>query len=238
MNVPHPSLGAGSREKILPTAARSLHAIEGSFKLKRTSLLSILAVVAAALLPLAAASQVAPAHKASNAEGGGSSFKYDAYIGLGYTSLSQVNGSRYGLLGAEFAVTRYWGKHLGLIADGAYYMHPLGSPVVANLTLSPSVDVVLFGPVLEAKLYGHTSIFVRGLLGAEHTGGTHQTPNVSLAGGVGIGMDYQLSRRLLLRAAGDDIASSFSLINNTPQLAYSPNRTRSSRATVGIVYKF
>ena len=216
--------------------------------MKRTSLLSILAIVAAALLPLAANSQgffpfhhhqhntVETAAPAETEET--SPFKYDAYIGYGYTSLNQVNGSRYGLEGAELAVTRYWGKHLGLIADGAAYLHPLESPVVTGLTISPTVDVVLFGPVFEAKFYGHTSLFGRGLLGAEHTGGTKQTPNISLAGGVGIGMDYQLGPRLFLRAAGDDIASSFSLINNTPQLALSPHRTRSSRATFGIVYKF
>ncbi len=81
-------------------------------------------------------------------------------------------------------------------------------------------------------------IFGRALLGGEHTGGTSQTPNISVAGGVGVGMDYKLSNRLFLRAAGDDIASSFSDINNSPELAYSPHRTRSSRATVGIVYKF
>lgn len=210
--------------------------------MNRTSLLSILATVAAALLPLAAASQVFPLHHknaaAATAEGGEPSYKYDGYIGFGYTSLNQVNGSRYGLIGAELAVTRYWGKHLGLIADGATYQRPLESPDIANSPYKPTVDVVLFGPVFEAKLYGNTSIFFRGLLGAEHTGGTQQTPDVSLAGGVGVGMDYKLSQRLFLRAAGDDIASSFSLTGNNSQLALSPHRTRSSRATFGIVYKF
>jgi hypothetical protein len=209
--------------------------------LKRTSLLPILALVAAALLPLAANSESILFHhhqreKNETPEVNEPTFKYDAYVGFGYTSLNQINGSRYGLEGAELAVTRYWGKHLGLFADGAAYMHPVSSPVVANDTQTPSVDVVLFGPVFEAKLYENLSLFGRGLLGGEHTGGFGQSPSVSLAGGVGVGMDYKLSRRLLLRAAGDDIASSFTLIN--PQPGYSPNRTRSSRATFGIVYKF
>jgi hypothetical protein len=203
--------------------------------LKRTSSFSILALLAAALLPLAAFSQVAPDHKASNAEGA-DTYKYDAYLGVGYTSLNMINGSRYGEIGAELAVTRYWGKHLGLVADGATYVHPVSSPEVVGLTQTPTVDTVLFGPVFEAKFFGKTSIFVRGLLGGEHVGGFNQTPNISLAGGAGAGMDYKLSNRLLLRAAGDDIASSFTLIN--PQTGYSPNRTRSSRATFGIVYKF
>jgi hypothetical protein len=51
-------------------------------------------------------------------------------------------------------------------------------------------------------------------------------------------MDYKLGPHLALRAAGDDIASSFSLIGNNSQLALSPHRTRSSRATFGVVYKF
>jgi len=210
--------------------------------LKRTSLLSILAIVAAALLPLAANSQGFLYHlrhreKTETPEvNEPSPYKYDAYVGFGYTSLNQVNGSRYGLMGAELAVTRYWGKHLGLFADGAAYVHPVSSPVVVGLTQSPTVDMVLFGPVFEAKLYGNFSLFGRGLLGGEHTGGFNQSPNISLAGGVGVGMDYKLSQRLLLRAAGDDIASSFTLIN--PQSYYSPHRTRSSRATFGVVYKF
>ncbi len=193
-------------------------------------------MVPAALLSLAATGQVAPAHKSANAERGENSYKYDAYIGFGYTSLNQVNGSRYGLMGAELAVTRYWGKHLGLIADGATYMHPVSTPVVEGLTQSPTVDVVLFGPVFEAKFFGKTSIFGRGLLGAEHINGFNQAPSVSLAGGAGIGMDYKLGPRLSLRAAGDDIASSFTLINPLP--GYSPHRTRSSRATFGVVYRF
>lgn len=201
-------------------------------------------MVAAALLPLAATGQVFPLHHknaapAAPAAGGESSYKYDAYLGGGYTSLNMVNGSRYGEIGAELAVTRYWGKHLGLTADGAGYVHPVSSPVVQNdPQQTPTVDVVLFGPVFEAKFFGKTSIFARGLLGAEHISGFNQTPTVSLAGGAGIGMDYKLSPRLALRAAGDDIASSFSVINNTPQLAGSPHRTRSSRATFGVVYKF
>ena len=127
MNVPHSNLGADPQGKTLPTAIRPPHGIEEIFKLKRTSLLSILAMLAAALLPLAALSQVAPSHKSSNAEGA-DTYKYDAYVGGGYTSLNQVNGSRYGLIGAELAVTRYWGKHLGFIADGAAYVHPVSSP--------------------------------------------------------------------------------------------------------------
>ena len=218
--------------KTLPAASRPQHGIEESFKLKRTSLLSILAMVPAALLSLAATSQVVPAHKSANAGEGESSYKYEGYIGYGYTSINQVNGSRYGLQGAELSLTRDWGKHFGIIADGAYYKYPLKSGNPGN----PSVDALLFGPVFHAKFFGHTSIFGRAMLGGEHSGGEHQTPNISFAGGVGIGMDYKLSRRLLLRAAGDDIASSFTLIN--PQPGYSPNRTRSSRATFGIVYKF
>jgi hypothetical protein len=216
-------------------------------------LLSILSLVAAALLPLAANSQGFPFHRhhqhntvetAAPAETGEASpYKYDAYLGFGYTSLNMVNGSRYGLMGAELAVTRYWGKHLGLVADGAVYEHPVSTPVVVGYTQSPTVDVVLFGPVFEAKFIGNTSIFARGLLGGEHVGGFNQSPNISFAGGAGVGMDYKLSNRLLLRAAGDDIASSFTLIG-TPAVpnpganGLSPNRTRSSRATFGVVYKF
>ena len=197
-------------------------------------------MVAAALLPLAATSQVFPLHhkNAAPAAGSESLFKYEVYAGYGYTSINQINGSRYGLQGPEISLVRDFGKHLGLMADGAYYKFPLQRPVVANLNLSPAVDAAFVGPVFHARFFGKTDIFVRGLLGAEHISGTSQTPNVSLAGGAGVGMDYKLGPHLALRAAGDDIASSFSLIGNNSQLALSPHRTRSSRATFGVVYKF
>ena len=202
--------------------------------MKRTLLLSILAMVPAALLSLAASSQVAPAHKGATVEGGGPSYKYEFFAGYGYTSLNQVNGSRYGLQGVDLSVTRDWGKHFGIIADGAYYKYPIKAGNPGN----PVVDSVLFGPVFHANFFKRTSLFGRVLLGGEHSGGENQTPNVSFAGGVGLGMEYKLSPRLSIRAAGDDIASSFSLINNTPSLAYSPHRTRSSRASFGVVYRF
>jgi hypothetical protein len=218
----------------LQAVGRPQHGIEESFKLKRTLLLSILAMVPAALLSLAATSQVAPAHKGATVEGGEPSHKYEFYAGYGYTSINQVNGSRHGLQGVDLSVTRDWGKYFGLIADGAYYKHPIAPGNPGN----PVVDSVLFGPVFHANFYKRTSIFVRALLGGEHSGGENQTPNVSFAGGAGMGMEYKLSPRLSLRASGDDIAASFSLINNTPSLAYSPHRTRSSRASFGVVYKF
>jgi hypothetical protein len=49
-------------------------------------------------------------------------------------------------------------------------------------------------------------------------------------------MEYKLSPRLAIRASGDDIASSFTVIQPAP--GDSPHRTRSSRATIGVVYKF
>ena len=201
--------------------------------MKRTLLISILAVVPAALLPLAATSQVAMPHKTA-AEGSEPSYKYEAYAGYGYTSLNQVNLSRSGLQGVDLSVTRDWGKHFGITADGAYYKYPLKSGNPGD----PSVDAVLFGPVFRAEIYGPLSGFVRGLLGGEHSGGESQTPNISFAGGAGGGFDYSLGRHLAIRAAGDDIASSFSLINNSSALGYSPHMRRNSRATFGVVYRF
>jgi opacity protein-like surface antigen len=222
---------------------RPLHGIEESFQLKSTFLFSILAMVSAALMPLAAVSQVAPIHKIAPAEGTETSYKYEIYAGYGYTSLNQVNGSRYGLQGPELSVTRDFGKHIGIIADGAYYKYPLSRPVVLGLTNSPVVDSVLVGPVFHANIWGNYSGFVQVLLGGIHTGGYNQAPNVSFAGGVGGGMEYKVSQHLAIRAAGDDIASSFTVIG-TPAVpdpaasGLSPHRTRSSRATFGVVYKF
>jgi hypothetical protein len=87
-------------------------------------------------------------------------------------------------------------------------------------------------------LYGKVSGFFRGLIGGEHTGGTGQTPHISFAGGPGGGLEYAFTPRILLRASGDYIGSSFSVTNNTPQLGNSPHLRFNARASVGVVYRF
>ena len=218
----------------LRTAGQPQQGIEESLKLKRKLLLSILAVVPAALMPLAAASQVAPASGSASAERVEPSYKYEVYAGYGYTSLNQVNQSRYGLQGVNLSVTRDWGKYFGVTADGAYYGYATGSGNPGT----PSVDTVLFGPVLHANLYERTGVFVHVLLGGEHTGGESMTPNISFAAGVGGGMEYKLSPHFAVRASGDYIGASFSVRGNSSGLGYSPHRTFDPRATVGVVYKF
>ncbi len=190
-------------------------------------------MVSAALMPLAATSQIAKPRKAAP-EGSEPSYKYEAFVGYGYTSLTQVNQSRSGLQGVNLSATRDWGRYFGITADGAYYKYPLKSGNPGD----PSVDQFLLGPVIHAQIYGSVSGFVHGLLGVEHSGGEHQTPNISFAGGLGGGLDYSLGKHLALRASGDDIASSFSLINNSPALGYSPHRRWNSRAAFGVVYRF
>jgi hypothetical protein len=66
--------------------------------------------------------------------------------------------------------------------------------------------------------------------------GTVQTPNISFAGGYGGGMEYKLTPRISLRASGDNIASSFSFIDNTS--AESPHKHWNPRAGFGAVYRF
>jgi hypothetical protein len=99
-----------------------MHGIEESLKLKRTLLLSILAVVPAALMPLAAIGQVAP-DRDSKPDKAEPSYKYEVFAGYGYTSLNQVNQSRSGLQGPDVIVTRNWGKYFAITADGAYYKY-------------------------------------------------------------------------------------------------------------------
>lgn len=213
--------------------------------MKRKLLLSILATVPALFMPLAATSQIAP-DRPARAPQTEPSTKYEVFAGYGYTTLNQVNNSRYGLEGINASVTRDWGRFFGVTADGAYYKFALygcnsGSAGVAKENCNPgnpSVDALLFGPVLHTNLYGPVDGFFHVLVGGEHTGGEYMTPKVSFAGGVGAGLDYKLTKRFVLRLSGDDIASSFSVRNNSPELGYSPHRTRSSRASFGLVYKF
>ena len=219
------------------------HCIEESPKLKRKSFLAILALVAAAFMPLAATSQIAP-DRPPRAENTEPATKYEVYAGVGYTSLNNVNQSRNGLLGVNVTVTRDWGKFFGLTANGGMYQHPYDSTNPGN----PTVDMLLLGPTFHGHLYGNLDGFVHALLGIEHISGTsstpglaYSTPSISLAGGLGIGLEYKLTPRFALRAWGDDILSSFAA--NTNQAVCTnggclSHESRSARASFGLVYKF
>lgn len=211
--------------------------------MKSKLLLAILAGVAAAFMPLAASSQIAP-DRPPRAEKTAPTTKYEIFAGTGYTSLNNVNQSRNGLIGVNVTVTRDWGRYFGLTADGGWYKFTYDSSNPGN----PSVDMLLLGPVLHAHLIGKADGFVHALLGVEHINGTSttsglpfSTPNISLAGGFGGGLEYKLSPRFALRASGDEIYSSFSA--NSSQAVCtnggcSSHETRSARAAFGLVYKF
>lgn len=211
---------------------RNLRTSEEIRTLKRKLLVLSFAVVAAACLSLTATGQVAPDRAPRTTTE--PTYKYTAYAGFGYTSLNQVNQSRYGLMGVDAAVSRNWGRFFALTADGAYYWHPVSTGNPGN----PNVSLVLFGPEVHGHIFERWSVFARGLLGGAHTGGEQQTPKVSFAGGFGGGVEYDLKPRWFIRVSGDDIASSFSLRGNTPALAYSPHVRRNSRASIGIGYRF
>ncbi len=217
------------------------HGFEESLALKRNLLISILALVPATLLSLAVSCQAAPVREKVRTEQADISYKYEVYAGYGYTGLNQVNQSRYGLQGVNLSLTRNFGKYFGVVADGAFYKYPLSIGDSSNTggnPGSPVVDEVFLGPELHGNLYGRVDGFFHALLGGAHTGGESMTPNISFAGGAGGGLDYRLSRRLSIRASGDEIAASFSVTGNTPALGYSPHMTKNARATVGLVYKF
>jgi len=202
---------------------------------------SILAVIPAILMPLSAVSQVAPDEGTAPAAKAQPAYKYEVYAGFGYTSINQVNQSRYGLMGVDLSVTRDWGRYFGLTGMANYYKPALsfgsGGANDGNPG-DPSVYEALVGPELHANLYEKLSGFFRGGLGVEHTSGEGETPKISFAGGFGGGLTYNLSQRLAIRASGDKIGASFSVRNNTPALGNSPHRTWNSSGTIGIVYRF
>jgi hypothetical protein len=183
-------------------------------------------------MPLAAAGQVAP-DKAPRADTD-QSYKYLFYAGAAYTSLNQVNQSRYGLIGADLSVSREFGRFFAITADGSFYSQSLGSGNPGT----PSVDAVLFGPEVHGNIFEHWSVFARALLGGEHSGGEGQTPNISFAGGGGGGVEYQFRPRWVIRISGDDIAAAFSVNNNTAIAGNLTHTTRNPRASFGIGYRF
>jgi hypothetical protein len=51
-------------------------------------------------------------------------------------------------------------------------------------------------------------------------------------------MEYTLTPRLSVRAAGDYIGASFSYTGNSALLGYSPHRSWNDRASIGVMYRF
>jgi hypothetical protein len=83
-------------------------AFEEIFKLNRTILFRISAMIAVALAPLAAAGQVNP--EAAPGPGQAAPYKYEVYGGAAYTRFRQATESYSGLLGGKVQLARDWGK--------------------------------------------------------------------------------------------------------------------------------
>jgi hypothetical protein len=199
--------------------------------LKRKKLLSILAVLPAALMPLAASSQIAKEKPAPQTIE--SPYKWQVFAGWGYTSLNQVSQSNSGLQGVSLSLTRNYGRFFGVAIEGGHYAWTL----TRSNPVQTSVSQYLAGPEVHAPLFEKLSIFAHGLIGAVHTGGDVLIePDYSFAGGVGLGLDYKLNPRWGLRAYGDDIGSSFT---ETPfQPGFSPHRRWNAHAAAGVTFKF
>jgi hypothetical protein len=198
--------------------------------LKSKFLLPIVAVASALFASIAATGQVAPEKPPKDLSG--PNYKYEAYVGYGYTSLNQVNQSRSGLQGITGSIQRNVTDHFGIKLDGGYYPWD----VTAVNPGSPSVTMFLLGPEVHAQLFEKWSAFAEGSMGGVHTGGVSIEPKVSLAGGVGIGLDWNHSARWGIRLYGDDIASSFTLVPFSS--GDSPHMRWNARAGAGVVYHF
>jgi len=202
--------------------------------LKRTFLLTTLAATLAGLLAPAARAQVTSEPQNAPPPAAAPSLRYEVTAGFGFSTLNQVNQSRYGLQGVEVSAARYWGKYFAIVAIGDEYKWATSKGNPGN----PSIVSILAGPQFRVNIVGPVDGFFRGTMGAEHTGGENETPDFSFAGGIGGGLDIGLSRRFAVRISGDRIGASFSLANNSPSLSYSPHLTWNTRAAVGVVYRF
>jgi hypothetical protein len=198
--------------------------------LKSKLFFSVLAAVFAVLIPVAANCQVAPEKMPTQPTG--PVYKNTAFLGWGYTSLNQVNGSRSGKQGITGSYTRDIGEHFGLVGEFGHYPWDL----TASNPGDPSVDQFLVGAQVRANLYEKLSGFARGLIGTVHTGGVNIQPDYSFAGGVGVGLDYNRTARWGFRVSGDIIGSSFTLVPY--QTGNSTHTTWSARAGVGVLYHF
>ena len=208
--------------------------IEEIFKLKRTLLFLLVALVPAGLMPLRAIGQVNPEAAPGQAQ---AAPKYEVFAGVAYSRLRQVPVSYSGLVGGKISVSRDFGKYFQLMGSGDYYKLGTGHSDIPNKG-DPSMYTFLVGPALHATLYENLSGVIFGEIGGEHTGGEHMTPSISFAGGFGGGLAYSLSRNFAVQLTGDRVAASFSLPNNNPVLANSTSRTWNVRGAFGVVYQF
>jgi opacity protein-like surface antigen len=202
--------------------------------LKRTLFLTTVAATLASLLIPAARAQVTSEPENAPPPAAAPSLRYEVTAGYGYSTINQLNQSRYGLQGVEVSAARYWGKYFAVVVLGDDYKWATSKGNPGN----PSIYSFLAGPQFRMNIFGPVDGFFRGTMGGEHTGGENETPNISFAGGIGGGIDIGLNRRFAVRISGDRIGASFSLSNNSPSLAYSPHLTWNTRAAIGVLYRF
>lgn len=210
------------------------HGIEENLLLKRTSLLTIVAAAIAGLMAPIVRAQVTSEPESPPPPPAAPASRYEVTAGYGYSTINQLNQSRYGLQGVELSAARYWGKHFAVVLLGDEYKWATSKGNPGN----PSILSLLVGPQFRMNIAGPVDGFFRGTMGTEHTGGEHMTPDFSFAGGIGGGLDIGLGQRFAVRISGDRIGASFSPANNSPQLNYSPHETWNTRASVGVVYRF
>jgi hypothetical protein len=206
-------------------------------KLKRTFLFLLLAGIAAALTAMPASGQVNP--EAAPGPGQAAPYKYELYLGGAYTTFRQSprTVSYSGMIGGKGSLARDWGKYFQLMGSVDYYRVGTGHAGLPSYG-DPSIYTFLIGPALHATLYGNLSGLFFAELGGEHTGGLSVTPGISFAGGFGGGLAYSLNRHFVVEFTGDRVGASFSLPNNSPQLANSTHRTWNGRGTIGVAYRF
>jgi len=189
-----------------------------------------------ALTALPAAGQVNP-EAAPGPTPSGPAQKYEVFAGFAYSRFRQATVSYSGLMGGKVTLARDWGKYFQLMGAVDYYRIGTGHPGLQSYG-DPSVYSVLVGPAIHATLYENLSGSFFGELGGEHTGGMDMTPSISFAGGFGGSLIYNLGHNFAAQLTGDRVGASFSLPNNTPQLANSTHRTWNARGAVGLVYHF
>jgi hypothetical protein len=201
-------------------------------KLNRTFFFAILA---AAFASLPAAGQLNP--EAAPAAEQSSTYKYEAFLGAAYSRIRQVPETYSGLVGGKLSLSRDWGKYFQLTGSLDYYKQGTGHSELPSPG-HPTIYTAMLAPTVHATLYENLSGEFFGELGGEHTGGESMTPNVSFAGGFGGGLTYGVRQHWAVQLTGDRVGASFSLPNNTSQLAYSTHRTWNARVTLGVAYRF
>jgi hypothetical protein len=176
--------------------------------------------------------------------------KYELFGGYSYGQLnpggrlvagSNADGRHFGLSGGHFAAQAKVLKNIGMVVDISGYGGTSDVDLVAEHS---RYTAFLAGPQINIRRFGHTNIFIHGLVGVAHdrvylkTGSPLDDNELTrFAQAFGGGVDFTINKHIALRAfEADYVMNSFS--NGFAPGATVSAHQQNARVSSGVVIRF